>query len=62
MDTSGLVSKVSVVGTYSDDSGKSITVRILFAHKERTLTSAEVKEVVDVIVNELDSEGVSLKQ
>ena len=62
MDTSGLVSKVSVVGTYFDDSGKSITVRILFAHKERTLTSAEVKEVVDVIVNELDSEGVSLKQ
>lgn len=61
-DESSLIRKVAVVGTYADEIGKSITIRISFAHKERTLTSAEVKEVVDAIIADLSSNGVALKQ
>ena len=57
-----LVKGVSVVDTYTDENGKSITVRIAFAHPERTLTGEEVKIVTDKVIDALALSGVSLKQ
>ncbi|MBR2315361.1 MAG: phenylalanine--tRNA ligase subunit beta [Clostridia bacterium] len=57
-----LVKNISVVDTYTDENGKSITVRILFAHPERTLTGDEVKEVTDAVIAELKTSGIELKQ
>ena len=57
-----LVKGISVVDTYTDENGKSITVRILFAHPERTLTGEEVKEVTDAVIAELKADGIELKQ
>ena len=56
-----LVKAISVVDTYTDDSGKSITVRIAFAHPERTLTGEEVKVVTDKIIADLSKQGIALK-
>ncbi len=57
-----LIKKVSVADIYRDDSGKSITVRILFSHPDRTLTGEEVKEVTDKIIDTLKGQGINLKQ
>ena len=57
-----LIKGVSVVDTYTDESGKSITVRIAFAHPERTLTGEEVKVVTDKIIADLYVQGITLKQ
>lgn len=57
-----LIKNVDVVDTYADENGKSITIRILFSHPERTLTGDEVKEVTDAIINQLKAEGIALKQ
>ncbi len=56
-----LVKGVSVVDTYTDDSGKSITVRILFSHPDRTLTGEEVKAVTDKVIEDLAANGIALK-
>jgi phenylalanyl-tRNA synthetase beta chain len=56
-----LVKGVSVVDVYSDESGKSITVRIAFAHPERTLTGDEVKAVTDKVIADLSDKGIALK-
>ena len=56
-----LIRDVKVVDTYSDEFGKSITVRILFSHSERTLTGDEVKSITDNIIAELAKSGVQLK-
>lgn len=56
-----LIKKVSVADVYTDESGKSITVRVVFAHPERTLTKEEVLDVVNGIVAELDAQGIKLK-
>ena len=56
-----LIKNVSVADIYADESGKSITVRIVFAHPERTLTKEEVLEVVNGIVAELDAKDINLK-
>ncbi|MBQ3225319.1 MAG: phenylalanine--tRNA ligase subunit beta, partial [Oscillospiraceae bacterium] len=42
-----LIKKVSVVDTYTDESGKSITVRMIFSDSEKTLTREEVMDVAD---------------
>ena len=57
-----LVKSVSVVDTYTDESGKSITVRILFSHPEKTLTKEEVAEPVNAIIKDLEQEGIALKK
>ncbi len=57
-----LIKSVKLLDTYVDDSGKSITVRILFSHGERTLTKDEVMEVVDSIVAKLESQGIPMKK
>ena len=58
---SALIKKVSVADVYADENGKSITVRLLFAHKERTLTREEVSAVVDEITAKLSASGIELK-
>lgn len=58
---SPLVKQVSVADVYEDENGKSITVRILFSHAERTLTREEVTEVTDAVITELSKDGIELK-
>lgn len=57
-----LIQEVTVVDTYRDATGKSITVRLTFSHPEKTLTREEVMAVVDSIVAALAADGVTLKQ
>lgn len=59
---SKLIKKVSVIDTYTDAAGKSITTRIIFAHDERTLTGEEVKEITDNLIEMLAEEGIFLKK
>jgi phenylalanyl-tRNA synthetase beta chain len=61
-ENSDFIKGVSVVDTYTDENGKSITVRILFSHPERTLTKDETMEIVDSIVSRLESNGITMKQ
>jgi hypothetical protein len=56
-----LIRKVSVVGRYEDEAGKTITVRLVFADRTRTLTREEVTAVVDAIVADLAADGISMK-
>ena len=57
-----LIKSVSVVDTYADENGKSITARIVFSHSEKTLTREEVMETVDGIIASLEKEGIMLKK
>ncbi len=59
---SPLVQKVAVVGTYTDEAGKSITVRVYFSHAERTLTREEVQAVTDSVIATLEAQGILLKK
>ncbi len=59
---SPLVKAVKVVDTYCDENGKSITVRILFSHSERTLNGDEVKAVTDAVIADLAKQDIALKQ
>ncbi|MBE7021376.1 MAG: phenylalanine--tRNA ligase subunit beta [Ruminococcaceae bacterium] len=56
-----LIKKVTVTGTYEDEAGKSITVRILFSHNDRTLTREEVMEIANKIIEELSKNNIPLK-
>ncbi|MBQ6600874.1 MAG: phenylalanine--tRNA ligase subunit beta, partial [Clostridia bacterium] len=57
-----LIKGMDVVDTYRDESGKSITVRIYFAHPEKTLTKDEVMDVVNGIIDDLSSKGIEMKK
>lgn len=59
---SPLIKKVAVIGRYTDEAGKTITIRLTFVHPERTLVREEVTAVVDSIVNSLQNSGIKLKQ
>lgn len=56
-----LIKKISVIDTFESEGTKSITVRLLFSHPERTLTGDEVKNVTDSIIASLAQTGISLK-
>ena len=56
-----LIRDIKVVDTYTDDTSKSITVRLIFSHSERTLTKEEVLLVVNSIVDTLAKDGITLK-
>ena len=56
-----LIKKTKVVDTYTDEKSKSITVRITFAHTERTLTREEVTKVTDKIIDTLKEENIALR-
>lgn len=55
------IKNVSVADTYTDENGKSITVRITFSHPEKTLTKEEVAAVIDAVVAELSARGIMMK-
>ncbi len=56
-----LIKNVSVTDVYEDENGKSITIRMVFSHPERTLTKEEVAVVTDGIIATLEKEGIALK-
>ena len=56
-----LIKKISLVDTYADENGKSITIRLTFSHPERTLTKDEVLEVVNKVAAELEAQNIKLK-
>ena len=58
---SDLIKNVALMGTYSDEQGKAITVRLSFVHPERTLTKEEVMEIADKIIAILKDKGIALK-
>ncbi len=57
-----LIKNVSVADVYTDETGKSITVRLLFSHPEKTLTKEEVSEPVNEIIKNLSAKGIELKK
>ena len=57
-----LIKGAEVVDLYRDENGKSITVRIYFAHPEKTLTREEVMSVVNGIIDDLSAKGIELKK
>lgn len=61
-ENSPLIKNVSVVDTYADENGKSITVRIVFSHPERTLTKEETMAVVDSITARLEENAIMMKK
>ncbi|MDE6723851.1 MAG: phenylalanine--tRNA ligase subunit beta [Eubacterium sp.] len=56
-----LIKKIKVVDTYCDEKSKSITVRLTFAHAERTLTREEVLKVTDGIIEALKESKITLR-
>lgn len=56
-----LIKKITVIDTYADENSKSITVRLIFSHNERTLTKEEITPVINSIVDTLAKVGVTLK-
>lgn len=60
-ENSPLIKKISYVDSYTDDQGKSITVRIFFMDKTRTLTREEVAAVTDSIIARLKTQNIELK-
>lgn len=58
---SDLIRKAEVIDIYKTDTEKSITVRIEFAHHERTLTREEVVVITDQIINTLKEKNIMLK-
>ena len=59
---SPLIKKVSVIDTYADENGKSITTRMIFSDPEKTLTRDEVMEIADKIIADLETKGIMLKK
>ena len=56
------IQDVDVVDSYRDESGKSITVRLVFSDDQRTLKREEVMEVADQIIASLSKQNIALKQ
>lgn len=56
-----ILKNTSIVDTYDTDTVHSITVRFEFSSNERTLTSAEVQEIMDRIISKLEKIGVKLR-
>lgn len=58
---SDMLKKVNVIDTYDTETVHRVTVRFEFSSNERTLSSAEVQEVVDKIMSNLAEKGVTIK-
>ena len=56
-----LLKSVSVIDTYDTDEVHRITVRFEFSSNERTLSSAEVQEIIDKITANLSQISVTIK-
>ena len=59
---SDILKSTKIVDTYDTESVHSITVRFEFSSNERTLSSAEVQEIMDKVISNLDSIGVKLRK
>ncbi len=55
------LSKVSVIDIYDAENTKSVTIRFSFELADRTLTSEEVQNRIDVIIDKLSKKDVSLR-
>ncbi len=58
---SDMLKKVNVIDTYDTETVHRVTVRFEFSSNERTLSSAEVQEVVDKIMSNLAEKGITIK-
>ena len=56
-----LLRDVSVIDTYDTEDIHRITVRFEFGSNERTLSSAEVQEIIDRVVENLAKQNVTIK-
>lgn len=56
-----LIRKIKVVDVYNGENSKSITVRLTFAHYEKTLTREEVTKVTDKLIDSLGKLGIALR-
>lgn len=54
--------EVSLIDIYDDGKQKSISVRLHFISKEKTLQRTEIQPCVDNIIEILSSQGINLKQ
>ena len=57
-----LIRNVEVIDIYEAGDNSSIAVRLTFSDNSRTLTKEEVTEVTDGIVEDLEQQGIKLKQ
>jgi phenylalanyl-tRNA synthetase beta chain len=58
---SPLVQKVTVVSTFADAFGRTLSVRLFFSHPDRTLTGEEVQQVMDSVTAALEKKGIRRK-
>lgn len=56
-----ILKNTKIVDTYDTDTVHSITVRFEFSSNERTLSSAEVQEIMDKVISNLSAIGVNLR-
>ncbi len=56
-----ILRNTKIVDTYDTETVHSITVRFEFSSNERTLSSAEVQEIMDKIIANLEKIGVNLR-
>lgn len=56
-----ILKNTKIVDTYDTDTIHSITVRFEFSSNERTLSSAEVQEIMDKVIENLKNIGISLR-
>ena len=56
-----ILKNTKIVDTYDSETVHSITVRFEFSSSERTLSSAEVQQIMDGIISKLSDIGVKLR-
>ena len=56
-----LLSNVGLIDIYEDAGKKSITIRLSFSSNEKTLSKAEVQDIIDSITGDMAKIGVNLK-
>ncbi len=56
-----ILKNTKIVDTYDTETVHSITIRFEFSSNERTLSSAEVQEIMDRVISNLSSIGVNLR-
>ncbi len=56
-----LLKSTRIVDTYDTDEIHSITIRFEFSSSERTLSGAEIQEIMDKVIANLNSIGVTLR-
>ena len=57
----GILRNTKIVDTYDTETIHSITIRFEFSSNERTLSSAEVQEIMDKVIDNLKNIGISLR-